>query len=69
MFGLHTCMVDSLEIGLQVVMNHHVGAGNQTWDLCKKQQVLLIVELSLLKVAFEDVKRSQIELIFIVSFI
>lgn len=26
-------VLDLLELELQVVMNHHVGAGNQTWIL------------------------------------
>lgn len=30
--------LDALELELQVIMNRHVGAGNQTWLLWKSSQ-------------------------------
>ena len=38
--GGHKRGLDPLEQELQMVVGHHVGAGNQTWVLCKKPSAL-----------------------------
>lgn len=45
MSGLPVCVfVRSLEVELQVIVSHHVGAQNQTWVLCKNSQCSLTAE-------------------------
>ena len=36
--GSQKRMLDPLELGLQVAVNHQVGAGKQTWFLCKSSK-------------------------------
>lgn len=35
--------LDPLGLELQVVVSHHVYAGNQSWDLCKNSQCSLML--------------------------